>query len=113
MGYEILIPYYEQIGEGEYNREETKTMKKRVGDPYEDVSLDKCAGVIMAQLARRDIWVITKGIEVYEVSKKKINFNNSKGSITLKNKKYRMDGSAEIISQEIVEAQPIQQTAMV
>jgi hypothetical protein len=109
MGYEIVLSYYEEIegSEGEYNRDETKTMKKRIGDPYEEVSLDRCAGAILAQLARRDIWV--KDVEVFEVSKKKIAYKASKGSIVLKNKKYRMDGSAEIISQEIQEAPPQQQ----
>ena len=115
MGYEIVFSYFEEIegSDGEYNRDETKTMKKRIGDPYEEVTLDRCAGAILAQLARRDIWV--KDVDVYEVSKKKIAYKASKGSIVLKNKKYRMDGSAEIISQEIQEAptQPVQQQGLV
>jgi hypothetical protein len=114
MGYEIIFSYFDEIegSDGEYNRDEIKTMKKRIGDPYEDVNIDRCAGAILAQLARRDIWV--KDVEVFEVSKKKIAYKASKGSVLLKNKKYRMDGSAEIISQEIQEAPPApQQQALV
>jgi hypothetical protein len=107
MGYEIVYSYHERLDEGGYNKDETKSMKKRVGDPFEDVCLDKCAGAILAQLARRDIWVTD--VEVYELSKKKITFREAKGgSVVLKNKKYQMDGSAGIVSQEITEAPPQQ-----
>ena len=105
MGYEIIYSYHEEMEEGGYNRAETKTMKKRVGDPFDEVCLDKCAGAILAQLARRDIWVTD--VEVYELSKKKITFRQAKGgSVVLRNKKYQMDGAAGIVSQEIVEAPP-------
>lgn len=111
MGFEILYHYHERLEEGGYNKEETKSMKKRVGDPFEDVCLDKCAGAILAQLARRDIWVTD--VEVYELSKKKITFREAKGgSVVLKNKKYQMDGNAGIVSQEITEAPPQPQQAM-
>ena len=106
MGFEVIYSFHERLEEGDYNKEETKTMKKRIGDPFEDVCLDKCAGAILSQLARRDIWVTN--VEVYELSKKKITFREAKGgSVILKNKKYQMDGTtAGIVSQEIVEAPP-------
>lgn len=108
MGFEVIYHYHERLDEGGYNKDETKSMKKRVGDPFEEVCLDKCAGAILAQLARRDIWVTD--VEVYELSKKKITFREAKGgSVVLKNKKYQMDGTAGIVSQEIVEAPPQQQ----
>lgn len=114
MGFEVIYHFHERLEEGGYDKEETKTMKKRIGDPFEEVCLDKCAGAILAQLARRDIWVTD--VEVFEVTKKKITFREAKGgSVVLKNKKYQMDGStAAIVSQEIVEApttsalQPVQ-----
>lgn len=103
MGFEIIYSFHERLEEGGYDKEETKTMKKRVGDPFEEVCLDKCAGAILAQLARRDIWVTE--VEVFELSKKKITFREAKGAVILKNKKYQMDGTtAAIVSQEIVEA---------
>ncbi len=114
MGYEILYTYHERLEGGNYNKDETKTMKKRVGDPFEEVCLDKCAGAILSQLARRDIWVTE--VEVFELSKKKITFREAKGAVILKNKKYQMDGAtAAIVSQEIQEASPapVQSTAVV
>jgi hypothetical protein len=72
-----------------------------VGDPFEDVPLEKLAVVIMAQLARRDIWIVD--VEVAELSKKTISFKESKGGIILKNKKFSFDNptSVEIITQEV------------
>jgi len=110
MGFEVIYTYHERLEGAGYNTEEKKTMKKRVGDPFEEVCLDKCAGAILSQLARRDIWVTD--VEVFELSKKKITFREAKGSVILKNKKYQMDGTtASIVSQEIVEGPP--QQAMV
>lgn len=112
MGFEVIYSFHERLEEGGYNKDETKTMKKRIGDPFDDVCLDKCAGAILAQLARRDIWVTD--VEVYELSKKKITFREAKGAVVLKNKKYQMDGSAAaVVGQEIVEAPAPTQTALV
>jgi len=92
VGFECVYHYHERI-DGEYNKEETKTFKKKVGDPLDDVQLEKLAGAIMAQLARRDIWIIN--VDVYEISKKQVSFKEAKGGIVLKNKKFLFDGGAE------------------
>ena len=113
MGYEVTYHYHERV-EGDYNKDETKTFKKKVGDPFEEVSLEKLAGAVMAQLARRDVWIVD--VEVYELSKKPISFKEAKGGIILKNKKFLFDGGGEdassVIVQDMIQApapQPIQQ----
>jgi len=68
MGYEVIYHYKEKLN-GEFS-EETKTYKKRIGDPYEELPPEKLASVIFGQLARRDIYV--KDVEIYEITKKKI-----------------------------------------
>jgi hypothetical protein len=103
VGFECIYHYHERI-EGEYNKEETKTFKKKVGDPFDDVPLEKLATAIMAQLARRDVWIVD--VEVFELSKKPISFKEAKGGIILKNKKFLFDGGCEdsmIVVQDVVQ----------
>ena len=90
MGYEVIYHYHERLEEGGYKKDETKTLKRKVGDAYEEVSLDKLASAVMAQLARRDIWVTN--VEIFEYTKKEITFRETKGGIVIKNKKFSMDG---------------------
>lgn len=106
MGYEVTYKYHERTDDG-YNRDETKAFKKKVGDPFDDVPLEKLAGAIMLQLARRDIWIVD--VEILELSKKIISFKEAKGGIILKNRKFLFDGSdsTEIVAQEL--SQEIQQ----
>lgn len=89
MGFECCYHYHERI-DGEYNKDETKTFKKKVGDALEDVPLEKLAAAIMAQLARRDVWITD--VEVFEISKKPVSFKEAKGGIVIKNKKFLFDG---------------------
>jgi hypothetical protein len=100
MGFEVCYHYHEKI-DGGYNKDELKTFKKKVGDPFEEVCMEKLAVAIMAQLARRDVWIVD--VEVYELSKKKIAFKETKGGIVLKNKKFIFDSVGEttvIVEQE-------------
>jgi hypothetical protein len=92
VGFECCYHYYEKI-DGEYNKEETKTFKKKVGDPFDDVPVEKVAASIMAQMARRDILIID--VEIYELTKKFISFKESKSGIIIKNKKFSFDGAGE------------------
>lgn len=109
MGFECNYHYHERV-EGDYNKEETKSFKKKVGDPFEDVSLEKLAAAVMAQLARRDVWIVD--VEIFELFKKPVSFKESKGGIILKNKKFNFDGGGEdastIIVQDMVQAPPPQ-----
>jgi hypothetical protein len=100
MGYEVSYQFYERTEDG-YNRDEVKVFKKKVGDPFDDVSLEKLAGAIMAQLARRDVWIVD--VEVFELSRKPISFKEAKGGIILKNKKFLFDGGGEDSSSVIVQ----------
>lgn len=94
MGYEIIYHYQEKTEKG-YG-EETKTFKKRLGDPYEDYPLEELSKSILLQLARRDIYV--KDLEVYEITKKKIKYKETKNGIILKNKKYLFsEGGLELV----------------
>lgn len=88
MGYEVIYTYHERV-DGSYNKEETKTIKKKVGDPFDDVPMEKLASSIMGQLARRDIFVV--GVEVFELSKKKVSFRETDNGVVIKNKKFSFD----------------------
>jgi hypothetical protein len=88
VGYEVIYSYHERI-DGVYNKDETKTLKKKVGDPFEEIHLEKLASTIMGQLARRDIFVV--GVEVFELAKKKISFRETDNGVVIKNKKFSFD----------------------
>lgn len=105
MGYEISYFYHERLEEGGYDKDETKVMKRRVGDPFDDLPLEKCAGAVMAQLARRDIWVVD--VEIFELSRKKITFRETKGGIVIKNKKFAVgdEGNQNLVVTDLVEEQ--------
>jgi hypothetical protein len=93
MGYEITFYHKEKDKEtGEYNV--SGTFKKRVGDPYEDTPIENLASVILRQLARRD--VLVENVEIFEITKKKINFKESKSGIVIKNKKFGLDDTFEV-----------------
>lgn len=89
MGYSVLYRYYERLPNGDYNREELKEMKRKVGDPIDDTTLEDLASKVLAQMARRDIWV--QDVEIFEYEKKKITFKETPGGIVLKNKKFTLD----------------------
>jgi len=95
MGFEVCYHFNEKL-DGDYNKGESKTFKKKVGDPFEDVPLEKLAASITAQLARRDIFI--SDVEVYELSKKKVSFKETKGGIVIKNKKFLFDHAGASVS---------------
>lgn len=93
MGYEILYKYHERQEDGKYNTEELKEMKKKVGNPTDDIPLEQIAATIRAQLARRKIWIVD--VEIYEFTKKKLSFKEADdGSIIIKNKKFSPNNTA-------------------
>lgn len=106
MGYEVIYTYHERV-DGFYNKEETKTIKKKVGDPFDDVPMDKLASSIMGQLARRDVFVI--GVEVFELSKKKVSFRETDNGVVIKNKKFSFDQVTGDFTVRDVDEQPTQQ----
>lgn len=106
MGFECVYHYHERLEEGGYNKDETKTLKRKVGDAYEEIPLEKLASAVMGQLARRDIWVTN--VEIFEYTKKAITFRETKGGIVIKNKKFSMDGES-VTMQDIESAAPAPQ----
>ena len=110
MGYEIIYSYHEKQ-DGVYNKEETKTLKKKVGDPFEDVSLEKLASSVMGQLARRDIFVV--GVEIFELTKKKISFRETDNGVVIKNKKFSFDQTSGNFCVQELEPETIQSTQTV
>lgn len=98
MGYEVTFYFKQKDKEsGEYKTEQ-ESFKKRVGDPYEDTPVETLASLVLRQLARRDIFV--ENVEIFEITKKKINFKESKNGITIKNKKFGLDDTFEIKSED-------------
>lgn len=95
MGFEVYYHFREKL-DGDYEKGDSKTFKKRVGDPFEEVPLEKLAATITAQLARRDIFI--SDVEVYELSKKRISFKETKGGIVIKNKKFLFDTTEAVVS---------------
>jgi hypothetical protein len=106
MGFEILYHYHERQEDGKYNTEEVKEMKKKVGNPTDDIPLEQVAATIRAQLARRKIWVVD--VEIYEFTKKKISFKEADdGSIVIKNKKFSPNSTAvEWVGSDVEEDAP-------
>jgi hypothetical protein len=103
MGFEVVYRYHEKQEEGGYNKDETKEMRRKVGEPFEDVPLETLAQKIMAQMARRDIWVLPD-VEIYELKKQKVNFRETKGGVIIKNKKFLLDTeNNSIIAQDVPE----------
>lgn len=105
MGYEVCFKYYERLETGDYNKDEAKEFKRKIGDPFEEITLEKLASVIMSQLARRDVWIT--GVNVFEYKKQEITFRETKGGIVIKNKKFMLDdNNPEFVSvQDIAEPQ--------
>lgn len=103
MGFEVCYKYYEKAEKG-YDTDEEKEIKSKVGDPFEEISMEQLAGAIMAQFARRDIMVFD--CDIIELSRKKINFKETDGGIIIKNKKYSFDKGAKIHCQDIVQDAP-------
>lgn len=101
IGYEIVYKYHDRNEDGEYNKEETKEFKKKLGDIYDDLPLEKLATAIMGQLARRDVWIVD--FEVFEYKKQKINAKETKGGLIIKHKKFTLDEQASLQVQEVSE----------
>lgn len=89
MGFEVTYKYHERSKDGNYDKEELKSLKKKVGDPFEEVPLEKLAGAVMAQFARRDIFVTD--VEIVELSRKPISFKETSGGVVIKNRKFLFD----------------------
>jgi hypothetical protein len=102
--FEIIYHYKEQLEVGRYS-DEAKEKKMKVGSPYEEIPLEVVAGKIMAQLARRDILIVD--VEIYEYSKKQINYKQIDDGITIKNKKFRFDNGPVVTAEPELDAEKL------
>jgi hypothetical protein len=109
VGFECRFNYHEKV-DGEYNKDEIKNFSRKIGDPLEDVALERLAAAIMGQYARRDIWILS--VEVFEISKKPVSFKETKGGIVLKNKKFMFDHNGDTSIVAVEEISPKQETQM-
>jgi hypothetical protein len=103
MGYEVRYIYHPRKEDGTYDTEQKEEKLVKVGKPFDDTPMEKAAAAIMAQLARRDIWVVD--VNVCELVRKEISFKECKDGkgITLKGKRYSFNESAQMVSEDVVE----------
>lgn len=88
--YEIIYHYYERNQDGPgYDVTHPVQMKRKVGTLDEETPAEKLAGSIIAQLARRDVMI--SDVEVYEFTRKRVAFKETKGGIVVGNRKYSFD----------------------
>lgn len=116
MGYEICIVYHPRKEEGGYNTELKEETIVKVGKPFDNTSLERLAGVIMSQMARRDIFVLAEEIKVVELVRSDVSFKECRDGkgIVLKNKKFSFNESAQLVAEDMgVPDEPKQQMGMV
>ena len=105
MSFEICYKYHPRKEDLSYDKDKVEEKSVKVGKPFDDTPPEKCAAAIMAQLARRDVWVID--VQVFELVKKEISFKEAtdgKG-ILLKNKKYSLSSTSEVLAEDLVEVE--------
>lgn len=107
MGFEVKYTYHPRKEEGGYDTDQKEEKLVKVGKPFDDTPMEKVAAAIMAQLARRDIWVVD--VQVAELVRKEITFKECKDGkgITLKGKRYSFNEAAQMIAEDVVEEMPI------
>lgn len=98
MAYELIFKYYEKSGSCEYDKSKELTFKKTVGDLENEMPLERLASAIFSQMARRDVLVFD--VEIYEFTKKKLSFKETKNGIVIKNKKFNLGLDNIVVSDE-------------
>lgn len=116
MGYEVIFYFHERREDGKYNTEEKKELKKKVGTPLDEIPMEQLAATIMAQLARRDIWVVD--VDIFEFTKKKISFKESTdgSGVVIKGKKFSLDKATAnmvVTEEEAPQPAPVVQSPVV
>lgn len=106
MGFEVVYRYHEKLEGGGWNEADTKEMSRKIGEPFEDVSLETLAQKIMAQMARRDILVLSD-VEIYELKKQKVSFRETNGGVIIKNKKFLLDSENNNITVQDMPEVPV------
>jgi hypothetical protein len=107
MGYSIKLHYHPGKKEGlGFDSEHREVLEKKVGKPFEETGLEQLAAVVIAQMARRDVFIFD--VEIEEYVRRPVSFKQSKDGkgIVLKGKKFSIDETARLIVEEIKEEQP-------
>ena len=91
--FEVEFKYYKQKEDLDYNKDEPLVFKNKFGKVDEDYPKEKLAKYILTQLARRDIFIYD--VEVYEFTKKKINFKLGKNGFSIAGSKFSNSDLAE------------------
>jgi hypothetical protein len=91
--FEVEFKYYKQKEDLDYNKDEPLVFKNKFGKIDEDYSKEKLAKYILTQLARRDIFIYD--VDVYEFTKKKINFKLGKNGFSIAGSKFNNSDLAE------------------
>lgn len=90
--YEIIFKYHEKGEDGEFNKEDTKEKKVKIGTIDEEVPLEQVAGKIIAQLARKKISVVE--VKIYEYTKKELNFKEIDDGFKIGKRKFSFEDGA-------------------
>ena len=104
MGFEVRYHYHPKASEGVgYDMEKKEVMTKKVGKSFDETPLEKLAGAIMSQMARRDILIFD--VEVDEFVRKSVNFKETKDGrgIVLKNKRFSFNATADMVASDVHE----------
>jgi hypothetical protein len=91
--FEVEFKYYKQKEDLDYNKEEPFVFKNKFGKIDEDYPKEKLAKYILTQLARRDIFIYD--LEIYEFTKKKVNFKLGKNGFLIAGIKFNNSDLAE------------------
>jgi len=91
--FEIEFKYYKQKEDLDYNKDEPLVFKNKFGKIDEDYPKEKLAKYILTQLARRDIFIYD--VEIYEFTKKKVNFKLGKNGFSISGNKFNNSDLAE------------------
>lgn len=104
MGFEIRYHYHPKKEDGVgYDMEKKEILTKKIGKSFDDTPLEKLAGAVMSQMARRDILIFD--VEVDEFVRRSVNFKETKDGrgIVLKNKRFSFNSTADMVSSDVQE----------
>jgi hypothetical protein len=94
MGYEVVYYCHPKKEDGAgYDLEKIEEIKRKVGKPFDDSTLQDLANAIVAMMARRDKFVVD--VKAYELVRNEVNFREAKDgkAIILKGKRFSLDGT--------------------
>lgn len=99
MGFEITYKFHPRDESGKYDEEKLGEKTVKVGQPFDDTSLEKCAAAITSCLARRDVFVVD--VSVHELVRREVTFKEARdgNGIILKGKRFSLNQTSGLISE--------------